>query len=412
MVETTIDANDTEFTPTEVDWAEQWRAALTQMFCNVCDAHYLRPEAVNASRCPNCYRGQLMAADDTVAAPDAAQSPELVLPFAINPERALDTMLRFGEPITLPPKDLNPDRLKRRMQKAYLPVWLVDIDVEASWRADAGFDETVTVKEEQQIDGKWVSTDVEKTRTRWKPRTGSLKRRYDNIHTAALHAYHQLEQRIGNYDEQAAAAYTPDAIDDALVMLPDRSNSEAWQDAPFAARKLAMDDAVKALKADKIRGYQWTPSFTNHNWTLLLVPLYSSYYLDDDGRPQVIFVNGHTGGVDGSLRGSVARGRTQLIFGIINALMLSALGVYASIQWVETRDVLLAALAAAGYTLAISALILQSIPLSRVVQFNQMYAITSVDGRHIPAANNSHRFVWAKLYDPAEGVGREVPAAD
>ena len=42
-------------------------------------------------------------------------------------------------------------------------------------------------------------------------------------------------------------------------------------------------------------------------WTLLLLPLLSAYYLDDEGAPQAVYINGQNGTISGVRRSSMKR---------------------------------------------------------------------------------------------------------
>jgi hypothetical protein len=74
-------------------------------------------------------------------------------------------------------------------------------------------------------------------------------------------------------------------------------------------------DCRLACEADHSRGFKWSPRFANQQWTQLLLPLYTSYYLDDDNRAQMVLLHGQTGQLHGAKRASMKR--AQRVAGMI-----------------------------------------------------------------------------------------------
>ena len=74
------------------------------------------------------------------------------------------------------------------MYPPLVPVWLVDGEVQAEWRAEAGYHYQVVSHQDRYEDrrGGWSSREVKETRTRWEPRLGRLKRAYQNLRAPAL----------------------------------------------------------------------------------------------------------------------------------------------------------------------------------------------------------------------------------
>ena len=74
-----------------------------------------------------------------------------------------------------------------------------------------------------------------------------------------------------------------------------------------------VDQAVGKISA-QAAGAQHTRNFTlkadyqHLNWTQFYLPLYATSYLDDDGQPQIVIVNGETGSIHGPRLASRKRG--------------------------------------------------------------------------------------------------------
>jgi hypothetical protein len=67
----------------------------------------------------------------------------------------------------------------------------------------------------------------------------------------------------------------------------------------------AVKECQQACRADHLREFTWQPEFSEQNWTLLLAPVYATFYLDDENKPQPILVNGQSGKLSGSRRASL-----------------------------------------------------------------------------------------------------------
>ena len=79
-----------------------------------------------------------------------------------------------------------------------------------------------------------------------------------------------------------------------------------------ALKSAAGEECRQAAGADYIRSFSWQPDFSNQNWTLLLMPVVSSYYIDDARIPQPVLFNGQDRATYGSRRASLKRAPTDL----------------------------------------------------------------------------------------------------
>lgn len=347
-------------------WGRDVRAAL----CPCCDWAYLLPAERPLPRCPHCFDGELVSLAEEVMELPTIRPPELVLPFEVPTETLAQQVTRFAEGIPYPPEDLNPQALRERLQPIYLPLWLVDVEVTAAWQAEVGFDYEVLRHQEQYSDaGSWRTRQVKETRVRWEPRVGRLQRRYDNLPAPALEDAAMLEHALGRFRLEAARPYAPNVLEHGLVRLPNRLPEDAWHDAEPGLQSAAAEEVRQAARAQHLRDFRWAPQVQSQHWTLLLKPLYTTFYHDDAGQPQPVLIHGQTGQVSGARRASLKRAqKTALLLGSITAvvLVLSLLALVSSF--------VLPPLAIVGGLGIILALILGGaalIPLVRVWRFNR-----------------------------------------
>ncbi len=360
----------------QVDWKNLWGLELEQANCSLCDASYLLPEAMarfGQEPCPNCSRAFLEVAEKTVAQPDFARAPELVVEFLVEPAQAVDLMMRFVKQIKQPPPDITKQNLADRLRRVYLPVWLVDATVQAQWGMDVGFDYDVVSHQERHVDGKWVSQEVKKNRVEWEPRVGLMERRYDNIHAAALDGYFNLEKQVKAFDEKTAVPYQADQLSQAYILLPDRATDDAWNDAEVGMLQRGKADALAAVEAHHNRDFKWSPQYSDKNWTLLLVPLYTSYYLDDDRMPHVLFVNGQRGGINGALKASEKQARRFVIPTTIVAFVVVALSLIVGAVGILSGLLPVALISVLGVLFAIMLVVLAFAPVASATMFNRKY---------------------------------------
>jgi hypothetical protein len=331
------------------DVPEGWGMSLRAAVCENCDWSYLLPAGCSLPDCPHCFQAALAPLSDAVEALPTVPPPEFVIPFALSDETLTRRVEAFARGIPFPPADLNAEALRSWLQAIFLPTWLVDAEVEALWEAEVGFTYQVVSHEEHYDDGRqgWVTRQVEETRIRWEPRVGRLHRTYHNVPAAALEEDAVLRERLGDWDEAAMEPYHSRFLhygrndggdgrndghggrndgggDEAtMVSLPDRTPEDAWSAALPTVRKRAAEECRQAADADHLRQFRWKPTSVKRNWTMLLVPLYTTTYEDDEGQARVLLIHGQTGQIDGERRASTKRARrTALVIGIVALVML------------------------------------------------------------------------------------------
>lgn len=348
-----------------------WGTNLIAAICERCDAAYLLPDSAGAllERCPRCCGAALTALPPGEASARLAHPPELAVPFAL-PESGVDAaLLRFAGRIPYPPLDLQPAILRLRAKRVYLPVWLVDVQVQAEWRAEAGFNYDVVSHRDQFAGGGWTSQQVQEQRVRWEMRLGRLGRAYANIAAPALEEHRRLMAELGEYDPSAAGPYQPANVQEALLRAPDRSLQDAWSDARPAIQAAAAEECRQAARADHIRQFAWQPQFSNANWTLLLLPALATFYLDDENLPRPVWVNAQTGQVSGKRRASIRRATRAAGLWLAAALVVFLISV--ALAAVSVMLPVLLAVAILGFTAAVLAGVAAVIPLFRVWAFNR-----------------------------------------
>ncbi len=357
--------------PVPVNLEATWNTPLKAVVCPHCDWQYLVPEATSPARCPHCFQADLAPLESGAAYLPYQHPPELVLAFDVSSEELNRGVETFANGIPFAPRDLDAETLRTRLTPIYVPMWLVDSDIVATWSAEMGFDYNVVSHQERYSDaGGWKSHEVEETRARWEPRVGRLTRQYNNITAPALEDHAALQAALGRYNFKTAHAYTPQAIRaETLVRLPDRDPEAAWPDAVPEFQKAAGEECRRAASADHVRKFKWSPTYTNQNWTLLLLPVYATYYLDDDEQPQAVLINGQSGQMHGARRASMRRAQRTAMIIVLIAAFLFALGLCLGLVTAVAGPLALIGVLVAGVSLLVGAGAL--IPIIIVWRFNR-----------------------------------------
>src|SRR5262245_541508 len=205
--------------------AAAWGGPLELVGCDTCDWAALVPPGLVERACPNCFRSSLTEREEVAY----SQPPELALPFAATPGQVAQGLRAFQASIPFAPADLDPRRLGQRLRRVYVPMWLVDGGVSASWQAQLGYDyEVVSYQDSFSDAAGWGSNEQIETRIRWEPRVGRLSREYDNIPAPALEGFGLWRERLGDYDVHSAQPYRADLLGNMAVRLPNRAPRDAW----------------------------------------------------------------------------------------------------------------------------------------------------------------------------------------
>lgn len=290
--------------------------------CPHCKRVFLVEEG-QLSLCPHCYQDSL----EPQPAQIRSKEPERVIPFNISRTQLQSKVDNFVSGVWIKPTDFQSKNLMQRMTPVYWPMWLVDCDVNGHWQMEAGFDYQVESTKESFSGGQWQSKKQIENRLRWEPRLGQIQSHFDNIVTPALEDHQSRLQQTGTYPLEDAKPFEPQYLGSAAIEVPDLPTENAWPLAKSQAEKRAAKLCAKAAGAGHARHFALKANYNRKNWTQLLLPMLTSYYLDDNGHPQVIILNGETGKISGPRLASQKRGFriAGIIAGIAGVLLMIAL---------------------------------------------------------------------------------------
>ena len=304
-----------------------WRLDFVPAGCPKCGQSYLVDKPHMGSLCPHCAIGRLTEQPARIR----PEPPELMICFQINRDNLELAFNNFVKGVWLHNDDFNPSTMLSHLMPVFWPMWLVDSNVSGIWQAEGGFDYKVESSQDSFRDGQWRSQQVTENRIRWEARTGQLKRHYDNIAVPATSLHQNLMAMVGEYQFSRSTVYNPSQVGSAAIQIPDLHPEETFSLAKSNFDRASMSDCQKAAQAPHFRNYSIKANYDALNWTQLLLPMYVTYYSDDNGQPQIVFVNGQSGVIGGPRLASQKQGwRLAGIFaGIAVALFVLAVICFA-----------------------------------------------------------------------------------
>ncbi|MFN2176381.1 MAG: hypothetical protein ACK2U3_10570 [Anaerolineales bacterium] len=367
-------------TPTAIEIREDtYQIDGSYYVCNNCGWLYLYISEKPVEMCPRCFSGMLTPIS-VKNLQDFQKNPvEKALPFQMQLVELSAAFRKFGSGIPFAPKDLTPGDLLQKVRKIYLPMFMVDTRVKAKWWAETGFDYGVVSHKARYDDNQreWTSKKVQEIRIRWEPRLGFLEREYNNVIAPALEEHNSIVSRIGDFRFNGNISKKVENLDDVYICLPNRKASDAWPDALADLQRVASEDCRKASGADQLRGFKWEPDFLNKEWTLLLLPIYSTFYSNEEGDLLPVMIQGQTGKIFGIRRASMKKAkRISLILIAFSAglFLLSALILAGSI----TFPIFLV-FSIIGFLFSILFCLGASIPVLLVWNFNRNKNLTEMN---------------------------------
>lgn len=326
--------SETETKPSQ--WTEDWGEDMALSYCQSCDGNFIVSLTVEIAVCPYCGQAVLTYLDEETDKPTYTHAPELMLPFSASKETLQQNMQQFVKNNRFAPADLTPQNLASRLQPLYLPFWLVDATAEARWQAEVGFDYQIVSHREKYGDSGWQSQKIKETKVRWEPRVGNLNRHYDNQTAPALEEHEQWRNVLGSFQTDSPKPYQAQSMANVMVRLPNRPPDDAWPEAEASLKTAATAEVRQAAKADHIRQFRWSAVYSGQHWTQMLVPIFATYYRDDDEVVRMVYAHGQTGALVGQHRASLQKAKRYAKFiGIGAALLFTVSLIFAGIGFFE-----------------------------------------------------------------------------
>jgi hypothetical protein len=323
--------------------------------CMHCHRIFLVQPSSTGSTCPLCRRGNLEAQPARMRKTE----PEWVLPYRFGQKKLQAIYEKFVSGVWIKPEDCNPESLLRKTVPVFWPMWLVDSDISGHWQMETGFDYQVESSKEYYAGGQWQSRKQIENRIRWEPRLGQLNTHIENVAAPALEEHQNRKELTGPYLREGVQAFDPGQLGSAFLEVPDLPPEDAWPLAKPQVDQTAAKICVEAAGAQHQRNFMIKAEYNHLHWTEFLLPMYATFYTDDDGQPQIVIVNGETGVINGPRLASQKRGLriAGIIAGVAGLLfILTLISLLLSLIF-PTAAVLAALLGIMGFAIGIAAIV-------------------------------------------------------
>lgn len=293
--------------------------------CGACGAETDFTHDVAASKCPFCG-----AAIVATASSKKQIKPRSLLPFRITRPQADDLFKRWVTSLWFAPGDLIRAAQRAGIDGVYVPAWTYDSDTSSDYTGQRGDDYWATESYTTMVNGRHVSRTRQVRRTRWRPVSGRVSDKFDDVlvlatqslpakHAAALEPW-DLPALVPYRDEYlsgfAAETYQVDLVQG------------------FAAARVIMADHIQVtVRADIGGDHQRISSVDTryHDVTFkhILLPVWISAYRYQQ-RVFRFLVNARTGEVQGE--------RPWSVFKIVMLVMLILAVIAASVFLAHSRS--------------------------------------------------------------------------
>ena len=283
---------------------EIWGLSLQPAGCSHCGQAYLVDEKRTGIYCPNCAQAVL----NPQPARLRGELPEKIIPFQVQHAGLKTIFTEFVKGVWLKFDDFNVESLLNRAVPVFIPMWLVDSDISGTWQGEMGYDYQVKSSQEYYGSGGWRTREHLETRVSWEPRLGQVQRHYDNALTPGLSDHDKVMARLGAFAMKQAVRYTPEQLGEAVLRVPDLQAEQAWPIGREILGRRVAQHCQKAAGAQHYRSFDAKLDYDSLHWTQLLLPMYYTYYSDDEGRHHPVFVNGQSGAVSGVRLASQRKG--------------------------------------------------------------------------------------------------------
>ncbi len=273
-------------------WGEASAAqggARRQLHCEACGAELELAENAMTATCPFCASNQV----NLRQAPGDHMRPRFLVPFQVQ---AGDCQQRAREWLGrgwYHPRALAASAAVQPFTGAYLPFWTFSAQVQASWRAEVGYE-----RSESYYDSGSKSWRT-RTRIEWRWQNGQVQAGYRDLLVAgSSHVSKILLGRIQPFSLDALVTYNPDYLAGWQAQVYDIPLETAWNEGKAIMRERSKDQCYKSIPSSHVRNFSMEADFGDEAWRFILLPVYLTAYRYDERVFQVL-VNGQSGAIGG-----------------------------------------------------------------------------------------------------------------
>ncbi|MEZ5009801.1 MAG: hypothetical protein R2753_16755 [Chitinophagales bacterium] len=156
---------------------DEEKLEVVDVKCSACGANTTFPPGVSSMDCPYCSNSLVMEGGNN----STLLKPKAILPFKITEKEAKDHFKKWLKgKWFLPGKLKDVQRLDDKIVGIYIPYWTFDSKTRTQYRGQRGIHYTDTVRVQQMVNGKMVTTTQTVIKTRWNNVSGNVNVNFDD----------------------------------------------------------------------------------------------------------------------------------------------------------------------------------------------------------------------------------------
>jgi DNA-directed RNA polymerase subunit RPC12/RpoP len=284
--------------------------------CEACGADVEFDPAVHAAECPFCAAPLVV---DTGA--NRHIKPKGVAPFQLSEGAARDAMRRWLGALWFAPSELKEyARAGRPMQGVYVPYWTFDADTQTQYSGMRGDVYYVTQYVTVVQNGKSKRVPRQVPKIRWTPRSGRVRRWFDDVLVLASRALPKIyTDRLAPWDLAALEPYRPDYLAGFRAEAYTVQLDEGFAEARQIMNRVIERDVRFDIGGDRQQIHQMRTKLDAITFKHILLPVWMAAY-KYRGETYRFVVNGQTGAVQGERPYS----RWKIAFAVLIGLIAAA----------------------------------------------------------------------------------------
>lgn len=272
---------------------------VTRLSCPSCGASFRLEGDAHAGACPYCAEPAVV---DTGA--HRQFKPQAVLPFAVDAKAAQKRLSKWLEGLWFAPSDLSAyARAEKDLNGVYAPFWAFDADTASAYHGERGTVYYVTRSTTAMRNGKMVRVNKRVQKVRWRPASGRVSRRFDDVLALASRALpHKLAQRLSGmaaaWDLHDLRPYEPAYLSGFEAEAYTVDLEDGFHEARAVMDLQIRRDVRRAIGGDRQRIHEVRTDLSNVTFTHILLPVWAAAYRYR-GKTYQFLINGRTGEVIG-----------------------------------------------------------------------------------------------------------------
>ena len=276
-------------------------ATVLYYHCPSCGAEIVTDETTTATFCYYCHNPVVLSGKM-----QGEYQPDLVIPFAIDREKALEIFDQWiGKKKYIPKAFYAPEQIEK-MSGIYFPYWLFDCQVEGRLDAEATKQKT------------WVSGNVQFVQTEKFDVSRAGRMPVEHVTRNALKkANRQLVEGVLPFEMEGLKPFSMGYLSGFQAENRDMDRQEFAEEVEQEVREFAAGSLKREIGAyDSVNVRSQSADIQNPEWKYTLMPVWTLTYKDQKQDKIYYFAcNGQTGKVCGEL--PVDNGRLMMLFASI-----------------------------------------------------------------------------------------------